>query len=368
LGSIKESLIVTQCHLCLELANCLKCNTYHDKERCTTESKLCDSLNVPLEVACDDRNCHREAGNEAKEDCADRCDSVKNLFDIIGGGLTGTNTGNGASVVLNVVCNLYRIERDHDVEVRESNDKDDVDYDIDPAVIAEVLCDPCEPSYLGEECCKGCGERSYGACEDDRHNACHVDLEGKVSSLSAVHLTADNSLSVLDRDSSLRVGNAYDKHNDRNDNHKANDCKNEAPDAEAVEAAACEHERPDATCKIRNSGDDVCEKDHGYTVTDTELIDLFCHPHNNGSTCTVASNHYDVLEDIQLIGRIEGKHSVVTEKKRVSYCGDETECYGYVTCDSVDLLLAFRALLRESLESGNSYCKKLHNDRCGDVR
>ena len=50
--------------------------------------------------------------------------------------------------------------------------------------------------------------------------------------------------------------------------------------------------------KRGNTGDDVDKKNQRDTVADTELIDLFAHPHDQCSTCAVAANDHDSLKDM----------------------------------------------------------------------
>ncbi len=43
------------------------------------------------------------------------------------------------------------------------------------------------------------------ACEDDRHNAGHTNLDGNMGALAAVHLSANHTLCILNRDPALCV-------------------------------------------------------------------------------------------------------------------------------------------------------------------
>lgn len=49
--------------------------------------------------------------------------------------------------------------------------------------------------------------------------------------LTAVHLSADDALSVLDRQTSFRVGHEYDEHNHEDRDDDSDDCGDDSADA-----------------------------------------------------------------------------------------------------------------------------------------
>ena len=124
---------MTHCHLTLDLSCSLNDNTYNDDDGGASE---CQSAH---RIICEEVDDHGEYCNDRKEDSADKCDSVKNLCDVIRCGLTGTDTGDGAAVLLKVIGYLYRVERDQDVEVSKSDDKNEGKHSIEPAVCCKQI-------------------------------------------------------------------------------------------------------------------------------------------------------------------------------------------------------------------------------------
>ena len=117
---------MTHSQLSIKLTDGLKDNAYNDQQRRTTECKRSNG-----NAACDHVYDKRNYRNDTKEDRSDKSDSVKDLGNVVSGGVTGTNTGNESAVVLQIVRNFYRVEGDHDVEVRECDNKDKEYYRIE---------------------------------------------------------------------------------------------------------------------------------------------------------------------------------------------------------------------------------------------
>ncbi len=69
----------------------------------------------------------------------------------------------------------------------------------------------------------GGGNGKDRACEDDGENAGHVDLNGQVGVLSAVHLSADHTLGILNRNSALGAGHKDDEGDDSKEQHADSD-------------------------------------------------------------------------------------------------------------------------------------------------
>ena len=89
--------------------------------------------------------------------------------------------------------------------------------------------------------------------------------------LTAVHLSADNALCVLDRNPSLGVGHHDDEpyHSDEDD---------ECQQHEADVCGLISDDRHEVLNSTRESGDDTCEQYHGDTVADTLFVDPVAQP------------------------------------------------------------------------------------------
>ena len=113
-------------------------------------------------------------------------DSGQDVVEVLGRGSPGPDTRDEAAVLLHVVGDLGRVERDRHVEEREEEDQGDVHRHVERVVtLDEVLLDPLDPAgvvavgarvELRDEARQG--EQRAG--EDDGDDAGHVDLERDV--------------------------------------------------------------------------------------------------------------------------------------------------------------------------------------------
>ena len=96
--------------------------------------------------------------------------------------------------------------------------------------------------------------------------------------LAAVHLSADNSLRILNRDSSLTLL-YFDDTNDYNnaEDHEYDQCDNTH--------ASFLKLYPDFLNSRRQSRDDTCEDDQRDPVSDTVIVDLLTEPHEKCGSC-----------------------------------------------------------------------------------
>ena len=68
----------------------------------------------------------RQQGDEAEVERAGQRDAGEHVVEVLGRRATGTDAGDEAAVLLHVVGDLDRVERDRDVEVREADDEQEV--------------------------------------------------------------------------------------------------------------------------------------------------------------------------------------------------------------------------------------------------
>ena len=208
------------------------------------------------------------------------------------------------------------------------------------------------------ECRDGRGQGRYGLRKDDGQNAGHVHLHGEVGALAAVHLTSDNALCVLDGDAALGV--VYQ--NDQNDHCK---CAEEQEDVDPPCYGAVYGVGDHLVQGRRKTGNDTCKQDDGNTVADAELCDLLAEPHDKGRARGEGQDDDDRRPDaLAVSGQEAGLHDHVVVSKAL----DQADCYGGVTSDGGDLLLAFLALfLAHTLERRDCDAQELNDDGCVDV-
>ena len=102
--------MVTHHHLGLHRSYSLKCYAYNDEYGGTAHSDL---------NAADSAEDDREDSDDTEEDSAHEGDLREYPFEVVAGGLTGSDAGYVSTLFLNVVTNLQRVECYGGVEVCE---------------------------------------------------------------------------------------------------------------------------------------------------------------------------------------------------------------------------------------------------------
>ena len=357
---------MTHSHLSFDFAEGFGYHAAYNDDGGTTERETCEV------AAGDDIDNHRENSNNGEKKRTDESDTGENLGDVLSSGTSGTDTGNGTAVGLEVVGNFYGVEGNRGVEISERNDEYEGKDGINNAVGTEEIEEACpEGAFRGTH--EHFNRRNDGADrrrEDDRHNSGHVDLERKGRGLAAVHLSADNLLGILDRNSAFGVGHPNDEA-DQSNNHS--DGQKGDDDAEPYgnvgsaclgsEGSLTGNVREEGTCSCGQTGNDVGKQDHGDTVADTAFVDLFGEPHNESRARAVASDDNDGSER-----SVVYKETVVLQEVIVADRGNETESDSDVSGILIDLLSAFVTFLGEIFQVGDSDAEELHYDGRGDVR
>jgi hypothetical protein len=317
----------------------------------------------------------REMGAATEEECANKVDLVEDLLDVVGGGSALSDTGDSAALSLKIVRNLYGIEGDHSVEIGESNNKNEEKHGINDSVRAEdvVYCIP-EAVLRAINAAKSedGGKKRYDrGSEDDRHNTGHVELDRKVRALTAVHLSADDLLSILNGNSSLRAGKP-DNYDDQCDKEcyehyrkegREHGIKPGVLDILVVMISVGHNDEVDELIAERGNGcNDISEEYDRNTVTDTALVDSLSKPHNERCTRNVAGyDDYSVEPEERILtcGCRIGKSACVLEKEVVTDSSYDSENHRQDSGDEVHLLLVILCHLAELREDD---CKELDDN------
>ena len=193
---------MTHHHLAFERTYSFKRNAYYDQQCCTAKADA-------LQAGYEHRNDDGEYGDDSEEYRTDQCYLVEGVVNKVGSGLTGSVTGDSTVVLLEVICDLNRIVLNGNVEIVERDDQHEVDNSVKNTVLAEqsykTIPEGISCTIDTEEVADGLREAHEGHREDDGHYACHRNLDRDVSGLTAIHLSADNTLSVLNRNSTLKM-------------------------------------------------------------------------------------------------------------------------------------------------------------------
>src|SRR6476469_383054 len=356
--STEEPFVVTLLQLRLDLLDRLEAHTDDDEDRGATEREV-------LVGAHEDESHERDERDDGEVEGTRHGDSGQDVVEVLGRGSPGPDTRDESAVLLHVVRDLGRVERDRDVEEREEEDEGDVRRHVDRVVtLDEVLLDPRHPPgvvtvrvrvELRDEARKG--EQRAG--EDDGDDTGHVDLERDVGRRAAVHPPADHPLGVLHGDAALGLLNE----DDRGDDEDAED-----QDAEEGAPALVLLDAPE---RGREAGRDRGEDHQRHAVADTLVGDELAEPHDEAGAGRHRQDH-DEDRDHGLV-RHDRVARAAEEAGRVAREGDERrrlqdrEADRQVAGVLRQLALPRLALLLERLETRDDHREQLDDDARRDV-
>jgi len=357
---------VTHRQLSFKLAYCFKDYTNYD-EKCGTAER-----NYAEKAAgyCIDNK--RYASNETKEESSHKDYFVEHLFDILCSRLTGADTGDKAALLHEVVGNLYRVEGNGNVEVRESDDKNEEESDVNSAVGIKYVLEAVPESTLRKffasdafyEVHNRGEEGNDRACKYDGHNAGHIELDRKCGVLTAVHLATNNSFCILNLDLSFSIGHiGYEDKRTYNDEKRTD---TEDPFKPSCNVFCCVESIDEGNCDTGNTAYDVREEYHRDTVTNALLVYFFAEPHNKRGACCEACNHNDGFE--YHVGTAGSYETSVLEHEEVTDGSYYRKHNRKDTCELFDFSSAVLAVLGPFLKFRNSNGEKLDNDLRVNVR
>ena len=356
---------MTHRHLSFQLAYCFKDYTYYDEKCGTAEGNYAEeSAGYSVEYK-------GYASDKTEDESTHEKYLVEYLFDILYCRFAGTDTGDKAALLHEVVGNLYGVKGYGNIEISECDYKNKEEYDVERAVCVKQML-YYVPECLFLECAREvfndreyCGDEGNDrAREDDGHNAGHVELDREVGVLAAVHLTAYNSLCVLYGDSSFSIGHvSYEDKRTYNDEESEN---TEYPFEPYLYVFLSLEACDERTCDAGDTGNDIGKEYHGDTAADTLFVDLLAEPHDKCGAGCEACNHYDSFEYDMRAAFVD--EAALSEKEEVAYSCDNSESNRHDTCDLVDLSSACFAVFSDLFEFGECYCEKLDNNLRIDIR
>ena len=175
---------------------------------------------------------------------------------------------------------------------------------------------------------------------------------------TAVHLSADLTLGVLDGQTTLRVG---DEHDERNDGKHKQDNEYQVEKIFDVAVKRVLEILPAIGEHRGRAGNDTYEQDDRYAVADAVGVDLFAHPHHQ-----IRAGRERCDDD--KAGEPVGGVKKALDRKIVTVRRYKRQRDGHIAGDALDLLLPVRAALLKPFQRGDRHSQKLHNDGRGDIR
>ena len=338
-------------HLSFDSFNRFKGDTDKNEYRCTSDSQTGKTVDVAHHLG--------QKSDKAQEDCAHKSDLVEDSCDKLCCGSARTEAGDKSAVFTDVIGDLYRIELNRRIEVCETYDEECIYDHIGNCALGEGLCEIAPERTFSrlQELDDRCGNCYYGRGKDDGHNAGHIYLHRNVCRLSAVYLSSDNTLCILNRYAALSVGDKYNESYDSHSDYKYYQKR------EYVEVAVYKgrYYRYDS---LGTAAYDRGEEDKGNTVSYALFCDLFAEPHDKRRTsCEGYEDNYhgDGVCSCESARALE--HDIICVAQ------DEGETDRHITGDGGQFLFAFlAAVFYHSLKGGYSYLQEVHDNRGVDIR
>ena len=278
---------------------------------------------------------------------------------VLGRGATRTVPGDKASVLLHVVRDLVRVERNRGVEEGEEECHKGVDRQVERAALREVAGDPLDPrilrlAELGNHRRQGQDRRG----KNDGDNARHVDLQRDVRRRPAVLAATDHTLGVLHRDSALCLLNI--DNGDGHEEQKRDDSGDRTPLAGLA----------DRQQLLGQTGRNRGEDQERHAVADATLRDEFAQPHDDAGAGHHDDDHHDegqhrLVTNDRLRARLE-ELAATRQRNRRRRLKDSEEDRQVARVLS-QLRLSRLSFLVQVVESGNHDPQQLDDNRRGDV-
>ena len=256
---------MTHQQLAFQCFHDIQTNTNNDDQCCTTKANV--YFEDPLQN-------YRNHSQDRIADRTNQCDSVYDSCNVSACRLTGSDTGDEATVLLHVHRNFVGIDYDGCIEICEEEDQQYIDDRTNRVCHVQNICHLCECCTLvRDKHTDLLRELQQGDRKDDRDNAGSIYLDRHCCTSAACLFSAYHFGGVLHRQSSFTA--VYTNDECQNDDQDDQDrcyfcCTNRTAAYDHVVQACCTHGQV---------GNDIDEDDHGRTIPDPFCSDLFCQPH-----------------------------------------------------------------------------------------
>ena len=236
--------------------------------------------------------------DDAEEKRADKRQTGQDARDMLGSGITGTNTGNERAVFLEVCGDLVRVKSHSRVEICENENQEEVGDAIE-IIVSQEGHDKAgnvrnhDVTVRRQKFKNHLWKKQNGCGENNRNNSGLVDAKWQVGAGATVDLVAADLAGVSDGNWSLGFG----------DDHHASDDEETDGDEKQVERNLRSGENIQKLAELgRNVGHDTGKDDERDAVADAKLGDELADPHQKHRT--------------------GGNDDEIADERRAGECGD----------------------------------------------
>src|ERR1700722_9167706 len=289
----------------------------------------------------------RQQADQHQVNAADRGQSGQHAIEILRRGAAGPDAGNEATVFLQVVRGLFRIEDHRGVEIREEDDHERIQRHVQWLAVRELTGGGLQPEgTVRGEASDGRRDQQNRTGKDRRNDAGGVDFHRHVRRVAAEHRVADLAFRILHRNAALRPLHEYDDaYGDDGDHHEQQKEKRR----QRAGTAEFEH-RGEGAGQV---GDNAGHDDQAGAVADAAGSNLLADPHQEHG----AANQGDHAgEDKEQAGvdhrRTEAAmHTLEPDGDAVGL--EHGDQHGQIARVLVELLAALLTLLLQRLQRRN---------------
>src|SRR5690606_2452883 len=280
-------------------------------------------------------------------------------IDIARGLLTRTDSRDKCTGLLQVFCDVLRIEHQSRIEEAEEDNTGTEQQDVQGLTWSDRLRHISQPAHvlgLTEPLPQGRREQQNATSEDRRNNARHIDLQRQVAGLRSKNLTALLTLGVMHGNPPLTTLN---EHHERNDRHSHQTDRQQRDDIDITLPGRLEG----LTESTRQASNDPREDQHGDAVANTPLSDLLAQPHHEHRTSHEGGDSHEVEAEIVTEG-----DTLPCQTNRHTDRLNDSQHQRSVTRVLTDLTAPGLAFLLQLLQLRTDSGHELHDDRRRDIR
>ena len=271
----------------------------------------------------------------------------------------GPDSGNKPALLLHVLRNVLRVERDGRIEIREEHNHHTVHQRIREGRILQVARESLDEFAIGEEREDRARNEHDRLCKDDGHDARGVHAERNILGDTAVHLAPHHTLGILHRNPAGSLCHQNHTRDDRN-----HDSENDQADNQVLADAELVDDRMGEPC------DDTDKNDQGDPVADTAFRDLLAKPHHEHRARGQEDYRADRKGQALYLDRDDGQpFNVHAGQPHADPPGlQRGHQHRAVPGQLRQLLAPFLPFFRQLLKIGDHGAEELENDRSADIR